>query len=254
MTKLRFFLVSLFVLLFAVAAMAQIQNGQFAGTVTDPSGAAVANARITITNQGTGLSVNATSNAAGAYQVSELPPGAYKITIEAAGFKTFSDVGVTLNAGSTAHVDAKMTLGQTREVVEVTGEASQVNTEEAKLATTVSTTQIENLPLNGRNVYDLMQLSPGAVNVNGVDFEGGHGTVVNGLREDFNGFLINGVANKGLRRRQQHPNRRHSSGIPATAAEHVRPIRQQRGQRQQPGHQVWHQLLSRQRLGVCPQR
>src|SRR5579872_4285535 len=198
MTKLRFFLVSLFVLLFAVAAMAQIQNGQFAGTVTDPSGAAVANAKVTITNQGTGLSVNATSNAAGAYQVSELPPGAYKITIEAAGFKTFSDVGVTLNAGSTAHVDAKMTLGQTREVVEVTGEASQVNTEEAKLATTVSTTQIENLPLNGRNVYDLMQLSPGAVNVNGVDFEGGHGTVVNGLREDFNGFLINGVANKGL--------------------------------------------------------
>lgn len=198
MTKLRFFLVSLFVLLLAVAAMAQIQNGQFAGTVTDPSGAAVANARVTITNQGTGLSVNATSNAAGAYQVSELPPGSYKITIEAAGFKTFSDVGVTLNAGSTAHVDAKMTLGQTREVVEVTGEASQVNTEEAKLATTVSTTQIENLPLNGRNVYDLMQLSPGAVNVNGVDFEGGHGTVVNGLREDFNGFLINGVANKGL--------------------------------------------------------
>ncbi len=198
MTKLRFFLVSLFVLLFAVAAMAQIQNGQFAGTVTDPSGAAVPNAKVTITNQGTGLSVNATSNAAGSYQVSELPPGTYKITVEAGGFKTFSDVGVTLNAGSTAHVDAKMTLGQTREVVEVTGEASQVNTEEAKLATTVSTTQIENLPLNGRNVYDLMQLSPGAVNVNGVDFEGGHGTVVNGLREDFNGFLINGVANKGL--------------------------------------------------------
>jgi hypothetical protein len=198
MTKLRFFLVSLFVLLFAVAAMAQIQNGQFAGTVTDPSGAAVPNAKVTITNQGTGLSVKATSNAAGAYQVSELPPGSYKITIEAAGFKTFSDVGVTLNAGSTAHVDAKMTLGQTREVVEVTGEASQVNTEEAKLATTISTTQIENLPLNGRNVYDLMQLAPGAVNVMGVDFEGGHNTVVNGLREDFNGFLINGVANKGL--------------------------------------------------------
>ena len=100
--------------------------------------------------------------------------------------------------GTTAHVDAKMTLGQTREVVEVTGEVSQVNTEDAKLATTVSATQIENLPLNGRNVYDLMQLAPGAVNVNGVDFEDGHGTVVNGLREDFNGFLINGVANKGL--------------------------------------------------------
>jgi len=198
MTKLRFCLVSLLVLLFALTAIAQIQNGQFTGTVTDPSGAAVANAKVMITNAATGLSVTATSNATGAYQVSELPPGTYKITIEAPGFKTFSDVGVTLNAGSTSHVDAKMTLGQTREVVEVTGEASQVNTEEAKLATTISSTQIENLPLNGRNVYDLMQLAPGAVNVNGVDFENGHGTVVNGLREDFNGFLINGVANKGL--------------------------------------------------------
>ncbi len=198
MTKLRLCLISLVVLLFALTSVAQIQNGQFAGVVTDPSGAAVPNAKVTVTNQGTGLAVNATTSATGAYTISELPPGSYKISIEAAGFKTFSDVGVTLNAGSIAHVDAKMTLGQTREVVEVTGESSQVNTEEAKLATTISTTQIENLPLNGRNVYDLMQLAPGAVNVNGVDFEGGHGTVVNGLREDFNGFLINGVANKGL--------------------------------------------------------
>ena len=198
MTKLRCCLISLCILMFALTAMAQIQNGQFAGTVTDPSGAAVANAKITIANAATGLSVTATSNATGGFQVSELPPGTYKITIEAAGFKTFSDVGVTLNAGSTARVEAKMTLGQTREVVEVTGEASQVNTEEAKLAITVGATQIENLPLNGRNVYDLMQMAPGAVNVMGVDFENGHGTVVNGLREDFNGFLINGVANKGL--------------------------------------------------------
>jgi len=198
MTKSRFFLTSLFVLLFALASMAQIQNGQFAGIVTDPSGAAVPNAKVTVTNQNTGLSVTAMTSSTGAYQFSELPPGVYKISVEASGFKTFTDVGVTLNAGSISHVDAKMVLGQTREVVEVTGESSQINTEEAKLATTISTTQIENLPLNGRNVYDLMQLAPGAVNVNGVDFEAGHGTVVNGLREDFNGFLINGVANKGL--------------------------------------------------------
>src|SRR5579862_2334185 len=198
MTKLRFCLISLCILMFALSSMAQIQNGEFAGIVTDPSGAAVANAKITISNAATGLSVTATSNATGAFQVAELPPGTYKITIEAAGFKTFSDVGVTLNAGSTARVEAKMTLGQAREIVEVTGESSQINTEEAKLAITVSTTQIENLPLNGRNVYDLMQLAPGAVNVNGVDMEAGHGTVVNGLREDFNGFTINGVSNKDL--------------------------------------------------------
>jgi hypothetical protein len=191
-------MILLCIFLLTLGAMAQIQNGEFSGTVTDGSGAAVAGAKVTMTNQGTNLSVTATTNGTGVYEARELPIGVYKITVEAAGFKTFNNNGVTLDAGSIARVDVKMQLGQAREVIEVTGEASIVNTEEAKLATTITTAQIENLPLNGRNVYDLMQLAPGAVNVNGVDFEAGHGTVVNGLREDFNGFLINGVANKGL--------------------------------------------------------
>jgi hypothetical protein len=198
MTKLWFCMISLSVFLLTLSAMAQIENGQFSGTVTDASGATVAGAKVTLTNQGTNLSITTTTNETGVYNARELPIGVYKITVEAAGFKTFTNVGVTLAAGTIARVDVKMVLGQAREVIEVSGEASQVNTEEAKLATTVSATQIENLPLNGRNVYDLMQMAPGAVNVNGVDFENGHGTVVNGLREDFNGFLINGVANKGL--------------------------------------------------------
>ena len=73
-----------------------------------------------------------------------------------------------------------------------------VNTEDSKLATTVSAVQIQNLPLNGRNVYDLIQTSPGAVNVQGVVSEGGNFTVINGVRSNFNGFLINGSSNKGL--------------------------------------------------------
>jgi hypothetical protein len=198
MTRLRCCFVVFCALLLTFAAVAQVQNGQFTGTVTDPSGAAVPNAKVTIINQATNLSVAATTNQTGLYNARELPVGVYKITVEAPGFKTFSNAGVSLDAGTIAKVDVKMQLGQARELVEVTGEASAVNTEEAKLATTVTSTQIENLPLNGRNVYDLMQMAPGAVNVNGVDFENGHGTVVNGLREDFNGFLVNGVANKGL--------------------------------------------------------
>jgi hypothetical protein len=91
-----------------------------------------------------------------------------------------------------------MQLGQAREIVEVTGEASAVNSEDSKLSTVVNSQQIENLPLNGRNVYDLMQQVPGAVNVDGVLSENGHNTVVNGLRENFNGFLVNGSSNKGL--------------------------------------------------------
>src|SRR5437667_9030560 len=92
----------------------------------------------------------------------------------------------------------QMELAQSSHTIEVTSEAAAVQTDDSKLASTVSSTQIANLPLNGRNVYDLMQMAPGAVNVTGVDFENGHNTVVNGLREDFNGFLINGVSNKGL--------------------------------------------------------
>src|SRR5438445_8164938 len=197
MKKLQFCLVAISMLLVALGAFAQVQNGQFTGTVTDPSGAAIPNAKVTVTNMGTNLSVTTTTNQSGLYTARELPIGTYKITAEAKGFKTSSNMNLTLNAGTVQRVDVRMELGQAREVVEVTGEAAAVNTEDSKLASTVNSTQINNLPLNGRNVYDLMQLAPGAVNVMGVDFENGHNTVVNGLREDFNGFLINGVSNKG---------------------------------------------------------
>jgi hypothetical protein len=199
MTKLRCCcIISLCIFLMALSAMAQVQNGQFSGTVTDPSGAAVSDAKVTVTNQATNLSVTTTTNGAGLYTVKELPIGTYKINVEAQGFKTFSDAGVVLNAGQIAKVDAKLQLGQTREVVEVTGQEVAVQTDDPKLSSTIGSEQISNLPVNGRNVFDLMQLAPGAVNVSGTDFENGHMTVVNGVREDFNGFLINGVSNKGL--------------------------------------------------------
>lgn len=198
MKKLLWCFAFLSVLGFAFTALAQVQNGAFTGTVTDPSGAAVPNAKVTITNLGTNASMTATTNNTGLFNARELPPGTYRLSVEAPGFKTFTNNNVTLNAGTTQRADFKMSLGQAREVVEVSGEVAAVNTEDSRLATTVTATQITNLPLNGRNVYDLMQLAPGAINVTGVDFEEGHDTVVNGLREDFSGFLINGVSNKGL--------------------------------------------------------
>jgi hypothetical protein len=198
MKRLQFCLVVFAVLALTFSAFAQVQNGQFDGTVTDPTGAAIANAKVTVSNSATGLSLSATTNSSGAYTVKEVPPGTYTITVEASGFKRVENNAVTANAGTISRVDTKLQLGKASETVEVTGEAAAVNTEDSKLATTVSSAQINNLPLNGRNVFDLMQLSAGAVNVNGVDFEAGHGTVVNGLREDFNGFLVNGVSNKDL--------------------------------------------------------
>ncbi len=198
MKRLQFCLAVFAVLALSFSAFAQVQNGQFSGTVTDPSGAAIANAKVTVRSASTDLTQSIMTNASGNYVIKELPVGVYNLSVEAAGFKTVSNNGVALNAGTIAHVDFKMQIGKASEVVEVTGAVSDVNTEDSKLATTVSSTQISNLPLNGRNVFDLMQLSAGAVNVMGVDFENGHDTVVNGLREDFNGFLVNGVSNKGL--------------------------------------------------------
>jgi hypothetical protein len=198
MKNLQFCLVVFCTLLLTFSALAQVQNGQFTGIVTDPSGAAIPNAKLTVTNIATALSVSLTTNQSGLFSARELPPGNYKITAEAPGFKTLTNANLVLNAGAVQRVDMKMELGQAKEIVEVTGEAAAVQTEDAKLATTVSSAQIQNLPLNGRNVYDLMQLSAGAVNVTGIMFELGHNTVVNGVREDFNGFLINGTSNKGL--------------------------------------------------------
>ncbi len=159
MKKLQFCLVLLSVLVLALGALAQVQNGQFTGVVTDPSGAAIANAKVTVTNPSTNFSVTTTTNQSGSYSAKELPIGTYKVTVEAPGFKTTSNAGLTVNAGTIEHVDFKLTLGETKEVVEVSGEAAAVNTEDSKLATTVTSTQISNLPLNGRNVYDLMQMS-----------------------------------------------------------------------------------------------
>src|SRR6266852_9194827 len=182
MKRLQFCLVLLSLLALSLGAFAQIQNGQFTGTVTDPSGAAIANAKVTVTNVGTNLSVATTTNQTGLYKFNELPTGTYKMTAEAQGFRTITNTDLSLSPGTIQRVDFKMTLGQTREVIEVSGEAAVVNTEDSKLASTVTSAQIANLPLNGRNVYDLIQMAPGAVNVSGVDFENGHSTVVNGLR------------------------------------------------------------------------
>jgi hypothetical protein len=202
MRKLEFCLVVLS-LLFTVATLsmvvtAQVQNGQCSGVVSDPSGAAIANARVTVVNPATNLSVSTTTNQSGLFTVRELPVGTYRITAEAAGFRTSTHANVSLNAGTNSRVDFKMELGQAKEIVEVTGEAATINTDDSKLASIVGSEQVQNLPLNGRNIYDLIQMAPGAVNVRGVLTENGANTVVNGLREDFNGFLINGASNKGL--------------------------------------------------------
>src|SRR4029077_13844126 len=126
--RLQFCLAVFALLALSLSAFAQVQNGQITGTVTDPSGAAIANAKVTVTNPATNLNVSATTNASGNYTVKELPIGNYKVVTEASGFKTVSNADVVVNAGTITHVDSKMTMGQAREIVEVTGSAAIVNT------------------------------------------------------------------------------------------------------------------------------
>src|ERR1700751_2671434 len=104
MRKLQSYLVGCVVLALAFAAFAQVQNGQFTGTVTDPSGAAGPNAKVTVANQSTGLTSSTTTNQSGNYTVKELPIGTYNLTVESGGFKTRTDTNVVLNAGVIAHV------------------------------------------------------------------------------------------------------------------------------------------------------
>src|SRR5438876_10592909 len=104
MKKLQFCLVAISMLLVALGAFAQVQNGQFTGTVTDPTGAAIANAKVTVTNPATDLNLTTTTNSGGNYAVKEVPIGTYKLPVEACGFKTVSNAGVTANAGTIAHV------------------------------------------------------------------------------------------------------------------------------------------------------
>ena len=197
-TRFPQFLLLLVLLFTASALFAQIQYGQIRGTVTDPQGAAVAGAKVTVTNTATSLSTTTESSSTGLFTVTTLPVGTYKVTVEASGFKTTTANDVVVSAGTVTRSDLKLSIGEASQTVEVAGVAPAIETEQSQLSTTVTIKQVENLPLNGRNVYDLIQLAPGAVNVAGADFENGHNTVVNGLRENFNGFLINGVSNKGL--------------------------------------------------------
>jgi Carboxypeptidase regulatory-like domain/Bacterial Ig-like domain (group 2) len=187
-----------FFCLLPVAAVAQIQNGQITGVITDPSGALIAHAVVYVRNSVTGYQQSLESNSAGIYIAEELIVGTYTVQVEASGFKTTTARDLVVNVGGALRADFSLQVGTRDEVVEVSDAGAPVNTESARLYQTVDSRQISDLPLNGRNIYDLIQYAPGATNVRGVIFENGANTVVNGVRENFNGFLINGVSNKGL--------------------------------------------------------
>lgn len=165
-------LVGLFVVFTATLLVAQttLSTGSINGTVTDPSGAVVSDAKVSITNTSTGQSVALTSNSAGAFSTGPLPPGTYKVQVTAKGFSTVSQT-VVVQVGNTATVNPKLSVGQESTVVEVQGSTVQVNTEQATVQGVLTSAQIENLPVNGRNFLDLAQLEPGVQIQDGQNFD-----------------------------------------------------------------------------------
>jgi outer membrane receptor protein involved in Fe transport len=163
------------------------------GTVTDPSGAAVAGAAISVRNVATGIIQNTVSDGQGRYRVPELPVGDFEVTAMNAGFSTVLHSGITVTVGAQIVVDFSLPVGQQQQTVTVQGEASQVETTTAAVSNLVESTQMRELPLNGRNFSQLITLSPGVVSVpaTGSNFFGGGNTYsVSGSRPEGQAFLL----------------------------------------------------------------
>lgn len=147
-----------------------ISTGSIQGTITDQSGAVVSGARVMITNKGTGQTFSVTTTSAGAYVSGALIPGDYEVRVEAQGFKTF-EAPVTVQVNVTSPGNFRLAVGQQSEVVEVQASGVQVNTEQATVQGVLTSQQIENLPINGRNFLDLAQLEPGVQIQDGGTFD-----------------------------------------------------------------------------------
>jgi hypothetical protein len=153
-----------------VLAQTTISTGSIVGTVTDPSGAVVSGAKVTITNKGTGQVVTTTTTSTGNYATGALIPGDYTVRVEGAGFKT-TEMLVVVQVNTTASGNVKLTLGESAQVVEVQASELAVNTEQATVQGVLTAQQIENLPINGRNFLDLAQLEPGVQIQDGGTFD-----------------------------------------------------------------------------------
>ena len=151
-------------------AQSTVGTGSIQGTATDPSGAVVTGAKITITNKATAAAIHLTGSSAGSYSSGPIQPGDYVVHAEAKGFKGLN-VPVTVQVGNTATVNLPMQLGQESQVIEVQGGAVAVNTEQSTVQGTITVDQIENLPVNGRNFLDLAQLEPGVQIQEGSTFD-----------------------------------------------------------------------------------
>ena len=179
----------------ASRAFAQ-STGSIRGTVSDPSGAAIANAAVTVTDNGTGLSRDTVSNESGIFVYPDLPIGTYTLKISAAGFKTENRPGLTLLTGQVIDLPIAMTVGAQTQQITVTSETQQIETSISTVEQSVTQQQMRDLPLNGRNPLQLTTLTAGTVlTTTGTESgqEDNTGLSVNGLRATENTYSLDGT-------------------------------------------------------------
>jgi hypothetical protein len=179
-------------LLVSLPLYSQTYTGRILGTVSDQTGAAVAGATVTVIDAQRGTTRTLTTDASGVYVAPDLSPGVYTVRVEARGFKSVQRVGVQLEVAKDVRIDIALQAGQVSEVIEVSGEVPLLDTTSSTLGGTLSNDEINDLPLNGRNYENLLQLRPGVMRYPGGGFST---TSANGLRAEDNAYLIEGLFN-----------------------------------------------------------
>ncbi len=185
-------------LLLSMLLAAQGASGRILGRVADPTGAVLAHAKITLTNEATGISRDATTNDSGDYSFVDVAPGTYTVQFELAGFKKNVQKSVIVDVNQVVTLNSTLQIGGSQETVEVTSEAPQVDTSSTQLGAVINDRSVNELPLNTRDTYQFLQLQPGVqaqLGSSGSLFAGSSdaGSVsVNGGRTRANNFSVNG--------------------------------------------------------------
>jgi len=193
---------SILLVVWGPAASAQAVFGSIFGTVTDPSGAAVPNAKVTVTDVRKGTTDGATSNESGNYSVTHLIPDTYKVRIEGPGFKTIEQDNIAVSADAAARVDGQFQVGSATESVEVTSEAPQLKTDRADVSIEFNQKYVEDLPIMNRNFTSFELLSPGTQKLVGWSHavtenpQGSQQIFVNGQHFSGTAFELDGTDNQ----------------------------------------------------------
>src|SRR6202140_4174786 len=197
-------LVASFHMTWAAPANAQVSGATLSGLVTDEQGGPVANATISIKNAGTGVAREVTSNSDGIYSAPNLLPGEYEVTVTSTGFQTLTEKGITLTVGGEQALNLKMKVGSLSQTVEVNAAIPDIQTTSSTVSSTVDSTTMRELPLNGRDWTSLATLEPGVSSIPnqvGTGFSANKGNrgfgnqlSNDGHRANENTYRVNGIS------------------------------------------------------------